>query len=612
MRSLRSQLLLSHVLLVALMASAMVVGVVEFVYLGREVRSLLKNNFVTALDAQAVEVALREQELGFNVLIQERVGDGELILEASTRRLDVLIPRLVDVTAQEPADAKTSADLATKWAQYRSFTADLRSKNGIFSVAPGLAGVVKERISTDVAAMIDDARTLRLANVREVEEDQTEIGITAAVALRRNLGVSLIATALAVLLALRLVRMSLTPLALIARHAEKIGEGDDVGDLQIPRRDEVGALAESVNTMAAKLADARRSENRKLERAQRMSDAALDSLYDPVVVTDARQRILFLNRAAENLFGTIPEGIRPPIAERITDNRIRRAIDDAVARDRLTAAEDDTSLATIAGRTYRIRATPMRSEDNDKLLGSVLVLEDVTHLKVLDRLKTEFIGVASHELRTPVTSLLLATQLLQEEALGPLTENQKQIVGAQKQDLERLERLMRDLLDVTRLEAGSLPPRIDAVRPIDVLSGPIHTLRPQAEGAGLTFEVDVPEDLPPVRADRQQIGRVVTNLVANAIRHTPAGGRVSVIASAADGGVRFEIRDTGEGIPEAYLAKIFGRFVQVPGATGGGAGLGLSIAQNIVRAHGAELVVQSTVGTGSAFSFTLESAARAA
>jgi NtrC-family two-component system sensor histidine kinase KinB len=361
--------------------------------------------------------------------------------------------------------------------------------------------------------------------------------------------------------------------------------------------------------MAEKLGESWREEERRLHRAESMSDAALENLYDPVIVTDAAGSVVFWNRAAAGLFGPLTQAEGRPIAAAILDARIAEAVERAIHQEHVSAAEGEAGFVSITSgetqRTYRLRATPMR--DNTGLIGAVAVLEDITHLRELDRLKTEFIGVASHELRTPVTSLLLSVELMQQEAVGALNKSQKEIVAAQREDLERLERMMRDLLELTRLESGVTPPRFELIDPATIISSSADAVRPQAEEKGVELNIESSENLPGFRADAAQIGRVLINLLNNAIRHTPAGGRVTLSAqvSADSGKLLFKVCDTGAGIPEAYKDRIFERFVQVPGATGGGSGLGLSIARNIVKAHQGEISVESSPGEGSMFIVTL-------
>jgi signal transduction histidine kinase len=199
-------------------------------------------------------------------------------------------------------------------------------------------------------------------------------------------------------------------------------------------------------------------------------------------------------------------------------------------------------------------------------------------------------------------------QLLEEGAVGELTPDQKAVIAAQHEDLERLERMMRDLLDITRLEAGVTPPRFAIVAPQELLEAAVQAVDAPAQAKGVTLRTEAPERLPSVRADRNQITRVLVNLLNNAVRHTPKGGRITLRALPDGDLVRFQVQDTGVGIPPEYLPRIFERFVQVPGATRGGAGLGLSIAQTILRAHGGEIHAESEPGRGATFTFMLPQA----
>jgi NtrC-family two-component system sensor histidine kinase KinB len=238
-------------------------------------------------------------------------------------------------------------------------------------------------------------------------------------------------------------------------------------------------------------------------------------------------------------------------------------------------------------------------------VGAVTLLEDITHLAEISRLKSEFIADASHELRTPLTSVQMGIHLLLEDPSSTLTERQKDILEVCRDDTGRLDHLMRELLDVSRIESGEATPVRSPVRAAQLVRDSVEALRLQVEAKALALDVDVAPDLPQVFVDRDQIDRVIGNLVTNAARATPEGGRITVSAASRPGAVAISVADTGAGIPRDYLAKIFEPFVQVPDASGGGAGLGLTISRRIVEAHGGELSVQSEVGKGSTFTFTV-------
>ncbi|MEZ5293257.1 MAG: HAMP domain-containing sensor histidine kinase [Vicinamibacterales bacterium] len=295
---------------------------------------------------------------------------------------------------------------------------------------------------------------------------------------------------------------------------------------------------------------------------------------------------------------------------------------EALTRAATRAAAGDLDVAVPADRADELgqmarafnhmaaRVREARVSDRDALAQArqvaerMMLLEDVRHLHELNRLKSEFVAEASHELRTPLASLQLGLDLLHEQP-ATLTPRQREIVELCRNDGERLARLARDLLDLTRLESGQRPPRPAAVAVEGLVRGVVEPMRRQGDARGVTLAVDVPRGLPPAYADRAQIERVLTNLVSNALRATPAGGRVTVAASAEGGMVACRVIDTGIGIAPEHHARIFEPFAQIAGGARGGAGLGLAISRRIVEAHGGAITVASAPGAGSTFAFTL-------
>jgi PAS domain S-box-containing protein len=609
-KSLRTRLLLSHLLLVGLLVGVCLTGIAGSFRLSRSVDRILKDNYKSVVAAQDMKESL------------ERLDDAAAAFclagerDRARREFRAYLPQFESAyrveanNITEVGEQGVSDDLGARFTAYR---ADLTRLSDTGSTPPGAA---------EARARYYGALRPEFAGVKRRVQDVLDLNQTAILRAdrrakdeaRRAAAVSVAITAAAALLGVTLAWRSvsaMTPLVSLTRQAEEVGAGHLNQRIEVRRDDEIGLLARTFNEMAERLQEARRVEEERLRRAEGMSAAALADLYDPVVVTDAAGRVVHLNRAAEGLFGPAHRIRGQWVRAVVQDGRLADAIKDAAQRARVSAEEGEAALVTLAGRTYRLRATPMRDGDGAPL-GAVAVLEDVTYQREVDRLKTEFIGVASHELRTPVTSLLLGVDLLREGAAGELTPSQEEVVGALRADLLRLERMMRDLLDLTRLEAGAIPPRFEVVPPASLVRGAADSLTAQAEAQGVRLEADAPADLPTVRADRGQIGRVLVNLLSNAVRHTPRGGvvRIAAFTDPETDGVSFLVADTGTGIPSAYLPRVFGRFVQVPGATRGGAGLGLSIAQTIVRAHGGGIRAESEVGKGSVFSFALPAADR--
>jgi len=602
--SLRVQLLLSHLLLVLILGIVMGAGVSSFFGLSRSLETVFQENLTSLFAAQSLQDAVAKENQTMGEVLVASPEQASIQHEQNWKQLKsaLAVASSLANTKHQKESMRRLDELAT---QYRN-ACELLLNAPLQPQAR--AAYYAEHLHSTLVRMDQIALQFFEENQRAIQRASDSVKIDVRRAATWSLVITLGALIVGVILTLRMVRVVLTPLQELAERTERIGEGNLHERITTRRSDEIGVLAQSFNRMAERLSEAREKEERRLQRAEATSDAALASLYDPVVVSDAKGRIIHLNRAAEGLFGPAPSTPRRPIIEHIGDRRIVHAIERAIQEGEVSASEDETALVPIkvgtTNRTYRLRATPMR-DTNGVLLGSVAVLEDVTHMRELDRLKTEFIGVASHELRTPVTSMLLSTELLLDGAAGPLTPQQQEIVQVQRQDLERLDKLMRDLLDMTKLQAGSSPPRFEIVSPEELVKMTVSGVKISAANKGVKLSSEIDPLLGPVRADRSQIVRVLTNLANNAIRHTPPGGEVLIRAQQHDDQVRFGVRDTGEGIPPEYLSRIFERFVQVPGATGGGAGLGLSISQTIVEAHGGRMKAESELGKGATFSFEL-------
>jgi signal transduction histidine kinase len=272
--------------------------------------------------------------------------------------------------------------------------------------------------------------------------------------------------------------------------------------------------------------------------------------------------------------------------------------------------EEAVRVASPEGDRHLLpRATPLYSEQGG-VMGATIVFQDVTRLMRFDELKNDLVATVAHEIRTPLTSLRMAIHLCAQELVGPLTEKQADLMAAAREDCERLQGIVDDLLDLSRIQAGRMSLQLGRLDAADVLATAVATLRPSADGAGVELAVTLPEKPLLVEADPERVQLVLSNLLSNAIRHTPPGGRVDATAVEAGAGeVRFDVRDTGEGIAKEHLERIFDKFYRVPGGRSGGVGLGLYIAREIVHAHGGELGVESEPGKGSRFCFTLRSAA---
>lgn len=402
----------------------------------------------------------------------------------------------------------------------------------------------------------------------------------------------------------KLSKAILNPIQKLTNAAREIGQGNLEQTVPVLSTDELGELAVTFNKMAAQLNTYRQSTTEQIIRLHRTMESALASFSDPVFIMDRYGRIELSNRAAEELSARLSlDGALPP--------KLASAVAEVLQQDRdfLPDSFDEVLTWRVSGqeRSFLPRLHIMRETDG-KPVGVAVVLHDVTRFRLLDDAKTNLVGTVSHELKTPLTSVRMVLHMLHEKSLGPLNKSQTELVETARKDSERLLRMLDALLDIARLEAGASRLNREAIAPAELVQGIVEEVRRSAGAQGIEVKTELAADLPPVLVDRQQIGHVFHNYIANALKHSPPGGTILVATTLlGDRSIQFSVTDEGPGIPAEYQARIFDRFFRVPGQAKSGVGLGLSIAREIVVAHGGRVGVHSVPGKGSEFFFVLES-----
>ena len=400
----------------------------------------------------------------------------------------------------------------------------------------------------------------------------------------------------------------LRPIESLTRSVREIQKGNLDLVVTVRSRDEIGQLAVAFNEMASSLREFRRSDRARLLRTQRATQLALDTFPDAVAICNTAGEVEMANEAAQRLFG-----LRPESTVAAADHEEIYELYTLVVRDMRPIHPEgyDSAIQIFRSgeeRFFLPQATPIL-DDQRHLIGVTLVLLDVTRMRQLDEVKSGLISTVAHELKTPLTSIRLATHVLLSEKLGPLTPRQMELVATAREDSDRLFRIIESLLDISRMESGHTQIQMSPVTAEQLVVQAVEEMRGALLDRGITLAIDVPADVPPVLADTVRLQSVFGNLLNNALKHTSAGGTVSVTAHSEGDMVRFAVEDNGAGIPEEYLPHIFEKFFRVPGQEKeSDAGLGLAIVKEIVVAHGGAIDVMSKVGKGTRFSFTLKAA----
>lgn len=611
MNSLKHKLAFSYGLLIVVILAVSAWSIYHMINLGRAIDVILINNYKSILAAENMKEALERQDSSALFLIASHEAKALDQFEENAQRFSAE-HAIAANNITENGEAEIVADIAARYNSYKTRLEGLlrradkssSSEKSVYYFA---------RLEPDFLALkdrLDDLLHLNQQAMVRASDRAASVSKTAEIS---TVAMAALALTIALIFAWRFTRFVVGPIGTLTETAKRIGEGDLDQYIDISSRDEIGVLAFEFNRMAARLRDLRRSDYGRLLIEQKKSDAVIDSIYEPVIVTDARGQVIKINDAGRHLFdGPASNGHGGEMSLSGLDGgeNILRAVRDAVAMQRPVAVEDTAALVPIrvgqAERRFRLRATPMRDSDGH-LMGAVTVLEDITALAAVDKLKTEFISVASAKLREPLRCLQLALHAVIEGGAGELNEQQASMLEDAREHALNLDELMSDLLELAEIESGALKLNTERLRPIDLARDAVERFQFAAEAAHVRLDNKVWPDLPWVIADRKAVGRIFSNLLSNALRHTKRDGQVTVQATERVGRVMFSVSDTGEGIPEDRLPELFGRFVRI-GERVSGAGLGLALVKRLVESQGGQVSVESRAGEGSMFTFSLSAA----
>jgi NtrC-family two-component system sensor histidine kinase KinB len=414
--------------------------------------------------------------------------------------------------------------------------------------------------------------------------------------------------AAAILVAALTIYTVLTPIRQVARDAHKIAQGNLEYRTAWKSRDDFGVIAAELNRLAVRLRDLHDSDAGRRQMEFQLSDAVLQSIFEPIIVTDGKGHILKVNQAAAELLGTAAAD-RMALASTPGGDKILSAIRDAVSMQKAVAAEDEAAMLPMRfgnkDRSFRLRTTPMRDSEG-RLLGTVTTLEDVTSLQDTDRFKTQFLNVASRKLRDPLVQLRRGLYALSQGFGGQLEPLQVELVAAAAKESENLDEIMADLIEVAELDSGKRELKLEPIRPLQALSGARDRYCDEASRKRIRVELTAYADLSAVQADRRALRSILDNLLANALRYTPEEGEILLAAEEVKDRVQFTVRDTGRGIEAERLSTIFDRFNPMSES---GSGLGLALVRRLVEQLGGQIAAESRLGHGTTFRFTLPVAA---
>ena len=563
-----------------------------FLQLGDAVNTTLHENYVSIAAMRDLKDAAEGIERTLDGAPAAEGQDAPEPRHASLERLAATCRRSVDA---ESAIITESGE--------REAAERLRRCDEAFLQAALSPGAADGSLRQPLAELLDAAATIQGINERAMNEKDRHTRETAHRSTRVMLLAMAAALGLGLFFAYRLGGVVLRPIQRLTDSARDLGEGNLDQVLPVQSHDELGQLAAAFNKMAGKLRLYRQTTTDELVHARQATEVVFAALLDPIVIFSADGEIVYQNPAAERLrkklAGTGAGLPIVPLAMKVLQGQ----------GDYLPESFEQAVCVRVDDRERFLLPRVIGLRDGGA--GAVVILHDVTRFRLLDDVKTNLVATVSHELKTPLTSLRMAVYLLLEERIGALNPKQTELLLASRDDAERLLDLINNLLDLARLESGTTNGERRAQRPEEMVRRAVQEARDLVSAAGLRLVVQVDGPLPPVMAAPDQLAQVFSNLISNAAKHSPAGEDIVVSVRSQEEGtaVRFSVTDRGPGIPVNQRERVFEKFYRLPGEAREGAGLGLAICREIVRAHDGRIGVTAGLdGRGSEFFFVLPAA----
>lgn len=487
----------------------------------------------------------------------------------------------------------------------QEYTNDLKEDYGLLVKNPkDKARVARVRQDLNNIMKLNMDAIKRKSATAEKTADQSALWISIASAFCFIIGFTLI---------VNLPGYIANPIRTLTESIRQIAAKNYSQRVNVSGHDEFSALARSFNTMAEKLQEYSNSNIAKLMMEKRRIETLINNLNDPVIGLDDRNKILFINERALQISGLANEDLIGKQSEEIAlRNDLMRSLLQHLVGDRPAIPENlkiysDSKESYFEKHIVPISIVPT-GETDKKHIGSFIILRNITAYKELDTAKTNFIATVSHEFKTPIASMKMSIQLLENEQTGSLNDEQKNLISGLRDDTDRLLRTTGELLNITQVETGKTALSIESCDVDDIITVAKDSNKLQAAAKQITIHSNIPEGSAEILADKEKAIWIVSNLISNAIRYSYENSVIKISTEISNDTLSIVVKDHGIGIDANYLPRVFDKYFRVPGTQKEGTGLGLAISKEFMEAQGGSIKVNSNPGEGSCFTIIFKRA----
>lgn len=609
MKSLWYKIGLGYFLLVCISIGISVVAVYNFSRLNDFISAILHDNYQGVLAAENMVKALERQENAHVSMMYDDIDSSYTQFNLNTTGFQGWQEKALLASTDQ-----TEMDLLRSIGRdYRQYVALTDSLYNVLQLRNGRQKGIRFRASVlrPIASRLKE-KSFAVLEINQTAMTNTEIRIRSTVtdATYTVIVASIVALLLSILASVRIIRAVKIPAQKLTQSVRKIGQGHLNQKIDVSTDDEIGELAAEFNKMTERLRAYEEMNIHQLISEKKKSETIVESIADPIIVTDNEGLVVLMNKAAAEVFDVNADALNGKSLDRVLqDDRWSKVLSSEATDQRDSLTRD--ALLTLERRGKKLYLRPRQTkilDGNHRVEGMVTLFQDVTRFKDLDEMKTEFLATVSHEFRTPLTSINMTVDILSKEVVGSVNAKQRELLVAAKDDCERLGKLVKELLDLSKLESRQQEMKMEAVEFKDLIDESIKPLRLPFKEKHISLNTVIDPDVSTITGNRQQLTWVITNLASNALRFTAEGGSVKISVGRQGNVVRVAVTDTGSGIPQEAQRTIFDKFVQIKEpaeTTPGSVGLGLAIAREVVEAHEGRIWVESIEGKGSTFFFTL-------
>jgi signal transduction histidine kinase len=602
--TLRAKILAGYIVVILIMIAVMVWSLYNFNRLNESFRAIIAQNYTSIVAADNMVKSLDDQVNGlFLIFSQGNRTDGEKIFESAKQDFFFWFETAREA-AYNPEETQVLDSLNSQYMVFLSevsflvanplvYTSHLEKENE-YSKAISLITVIKNQ-----CYRVFETNHVFIKRAEERVQSITRI------AAFTMLFLAILGTVLSLIFSTKFSTYIVKPVKDLTRSVKHISAGNFDQIIQSSDSDEIGILADEFNSMVGRLQKYEKMNISKMLYEKRKSEIIIESINEPVLMVDGQMNILLANKAFSDEFESSKTD-KTDLKKILRDEKIFDSI-----RTFLETGESQNEGGVFRfindeglEKFYKLRFSLINLPENEVKAG-LIVFSDITKYEELDRLKSEFVAKVSHELKTPLTSMGMAVGILGDGVAGSLSKKQLELISSMKEDYNRLNKLVKEILELSRIESGGIKLDYELVDLNLLLKETVKAFDLQCKEKNISINFTINDNLPIITADYDYLSRAIGNFIGNSIKFTQIGGEINVDAQENGAFVKIIISDTGMGINPDYLDKIFDKFVQVSGSKPGSVGLGLTIAKEIIELHQGSINVWSKPGQGSKFEITI-------